>query len=119
MLLHLHCAINLQRAQGMGPWQGQAGSRLRPPQQGVRSSRMARELSATKKGSAATTRKHVRGDSRCTISPTNAALATLPTACIQSRAVSARVRRILISTQQSTDPDIIHEQPPIRTPVSV
>ena len=58
-----------------------SSARLRPPQQGARSSRMTKELSATRKGSAATTRKHMRGDSLCTIRPTTAALTTLPTAC--------------------------------------
>ena len=55
--------------------------RLRPPQQGVRSSRITKELSATMNGSTATIWKHMRGVSLCTISPTTAALTTLPTAC--------------------------------------
>ena len=42
---------------------------------------MTKELRATSSGSAATTRKQVRGDSRCTIRPTMAALTALPAAC--------------------------------------
>ena len=57
------------------------GVRLRLPQQGVRSSRITKELSATRNGSTATIWKHMRGVSLCTISPTTAALTTFPTAC--------------------------------------
>ena len=76
-------------------------SPLRPPQHGERFSRMTNELSAISSGSAATTRKHMRGDSLCTMSPTTAALATFPTACREPTAGVSNGSEMCYALRQS------------------
>ena len=56
---------------------------------------MTKELRTTSSGSAATTRKQVRGDSLCTMSPTTAALTAFPAACRQCCSVKTTLRHAM------------------------